>query len=74
VIILHTDEMEFGILADKLGGTKSIALSEIRPPLSTLKGIQKEYLKGITKECLIIINAEKILSDHKIIVHEKVEI
>ena len=66
--------MEFGILADKLGGTKSVPVSEIRPPLSTLKGIQAEYLKGITKQNVILLNAERILSDHKIVVHEKVEI
>ena len=74
VIVLNNDDMEFGILADKMHGTETIPVSEIQPPLSTLTGIKSQYLKGIAKECLIILNAAKILSDPKIIVHEEVEI
>lgn len=72
VIIVRTDAMELGILADVILGTRSIPLKEIQPTLPTLTGIRAEYLRGVTKERLIILDAEKILSDRKIVVYEEV--
>lgn len=72
VVRLRHDEMEFGILADAITGVRSIQLEEIRPPLPTLTGIRAEYLRGVTNERLIVLDAEKILSDRKMVVHEEV--
>ncbi|MDM8535386.1 chemotaxis protein CheW [Desulfobacterales bacterium HSG17] len=72
VIIVHFNEMELGILADIIIGVQSVPLSAIQPPLPTLSGINESYLKGITKDRLIILDSQKILSDEKIIVHEKI--
>ena len=73
VIILHNDAIEFGILADAIVGVLSLPLRDIQPSLPTLAGIRDEYLKGITGERLVILDAGKLLSDKKIIVHEEVE-
>lgn len=72
VILLHSDKMEFGILADSIVGSSLIPTSEIQPPLPTLTGIRAEYLKGVTKDRLIVLEAERILSDEKLLVNEKV--
>jgi purine-binding chemotaxis protein CheW len=72
VVIIRSDEIEFGILADAVTDVRSIALEEIRPPLPTLTGGRAEYLRGVTNERLAVLDAEKILSDSKMIVHEKV--
>lgn len=74
VIILHGDGMEFGIMADKILGVKSIPLSAIQPSLPTLTDIRAEYLRGVTEERGIILDAKKILYDNRILVHEEVEI
>ena len=73
VIILQTDKMELGILADAILGVRSIPLQEIQTSLPTLTGIRADYLRGVTKEPLVVLDGEKILSDKKIIVHEEVE-
>jgi purine-binding chemotaxis protein CheW len=73
VIIIRDDRMEFGILADAILGTYSIPLEAIQPPLPTVTGIGAEYLKGVTGECVIILEAERILCDEKIVVHEEME-
>ena len=73
VIIVRADFMEFGILADAVLGVRSIPLQELQGPLPTLTGIRAEYLRGVTKERLVLLDAAKILSDKKIIVHEEVE-
>jgi len=73
VIILHSDDMEFGILADTILGVRKVFLSELQTSLPTLTGIRDEYLKGITKERVIILDAKKLLSDKKIVVHEQTD-
>ncbi len=72
VIIINNDTMEFGILADAIFGVRNIAVSELGPPLPTLTGIREEFLKGITGERMVILDAARILTDKNIVVHEEV--
>jgi purine-binding chemotaxis protein CheW len=72
VIILHSETMKFGILADIILGVRNVLLNELQPSLPTLTGVRQEYLKGVTKERMVILDAGKLLSDKKIIVHEEV--
>jgi len=72
VIVVHANHMEVGILADTVVGVRSIALEELQPALPTLTGIRSEYLKGITKDPMVVLDVEKILSDEKILVNEAV--
>jgi purine-binding chemotaxis protein CheW len=72
-IILHSDAMTFGILADLIVGVRTVAISEIQPPLATLTGIRKQYLMGVTQDRTVILDALKLLSDRKILVHQTVE-
>ena len=73
VIIVHDPSMEFGILADALLGVRSIPIEETQASLPTLTGIRDEYLMGVTKDRLVILDAGRLLSDKKIIVHEEVD-
>lgn len=72
VIIVHNGEMEFGILADEILGTRTIPLTEVQPPLATLTGIREEYLTGVTRKRTAILDGAKLLSDKKLIVHEEI--
>jgi purine-binding chemotaxis protein CheW len=73
VIILRNEAMEFGILADVILGVVRVPLRNLQSMLPTLTGIREEYLKGITGDRLAILDAAKLLSDEKLIVHEEVE-
>jgi len=72
VIVVHANQIELGILADAIVGVRSIAQEELQPALPTLTGIRAEYLKGITKDPMVVLDVEKILSDEKILVNEAV--
>jgi purine-binding chemotaxis protein CheW len=74
VIIVHDDKMEFGILADAILGVRSILREDIQPSLPTLTGIRAEYLQGMTKEPLVVLDTEKILSAKNLVVHDEMEI
>lgn len=73
LIILCNEQMEFGILADDILGARTIALDAIQPAPPTVSGIGAEYLRGVTAERVILLDAEKILGDEKIIVHQEAE-
>ncbi|MBU2513478.1 chemotaxis protein CheW [bacterium] len=72
VIIVHNKVMEFGILTDAIIGLHSIPIADIQPPLQTLSGIQAEYLRGFTRDRLVILDIVKILLDEKIGVNQEV--
>lgn len=74
IIIVQSDEMQLGILADSILDVRSIPLNEIQPSLPTLTGIGADYLMGVTNERLAILDVAKILFDKNIIVHEEVEV
>jgi purine-binding chemotaxis protein CheW len=73
VIVVHNATMAFGILADAIVGVRSIPLEAMQASLPTLTGIRAAYLKGVTSERLVILDAGALLSDHKLIVLEEVE-
>jgi purine-binding chemotaxis protein CheW len=68
VIVVRTDRMELGILADAVIGVRSVALNELQTSLPTLTGIRAEYLRGLTKDPLMILDIDRILSDENIVV------
>lgn len=74
VIVVQREGMAFGILADVILGVRRIAPQDLQPSLPTLTGIRAEYLRGVTKDRLVVLDVEKILLDKNIVVQEEVRI
>ena len=72
VIILRNDQMEFGIVADVVEGTRTLAIDDIMVTPVTVTGIGEPYLKGVTKEHIVVLDAESLLNDKKIIINDVV--
>lgn len=72
VIVLESGSMRFGILADAIIGVHAIPVANIQPSLPTLTGIRDEYLKGVTPERTVILDAKALLTDPNIVVQEQV--
>ncbi|OGA16621.1 MAG: chemotaxis protein [Betaproteobacteria bacterium RIFCSPLOWO2_02_FULL_66_14] len=72
VVVLQSATMRFGVLADAVLGVRRVPVAEIQPSLPTLTGVREEYLKGVTSERTIILDAENLLADGKIVVQEQV--
>jgi purine-binding chemotaxis protein CheW len=73
VIVLQSDAMRFSVLADVVLGVRRVPVAEIQAALPTLTGIREQYLKGVTSERTIILDAAKLLADGKIVVQEQVQ-
>jgi purine-binding chemotaxis protein CheW len=73
-IIVSAPGMELGILADAVvAGLRRIRMQDLHPSLPTLTEIRAEYLRGVTGDRLVVLDAEKILSDPKLVVRQEVE-
>jgi purine-binding chemotaxis protein CheW len=70
VIILSNGRMEFGILADSVEGTELVDRDDILTVPASVVLIGEKYVKGITKEHVVILDAESIVNDETIIVNE----
>jgi purine-binding chemotaxis protein CheW len=72
VIIIRNEQMEFGIVADVVEGNITVSIDNIMLAPQSITGISEKYIKGITREHVVIIEAEVLLNDKEIIVHEEV--
>lgn len=72
LIVLDAGDMRFGILADEIAGVRQLALAELQPSLPTLGGIREEYLKGVTAARTVVLDAQKLIADEKLVVREQV--
>jgi len=72
VIIIHDDMMEFGILADEILGVRTVMKASLRPAPTTFSGVLAEYILGVRDGHTIILDAQKLLRDKKVVVCEEV--
>ena len=68
LLVLVSQEMEFAVCIDHLEGVRLVPLKLFQTSIPTLSGVQAEYLKGVTADHLILLDAEKLLTDKKIVV------
>lgn len=72
VLILRQGRMEFGILADRILGAERVALGDLQTGLATLTGVRADYLRGVTPDRRVILDATRLLNDPALIVDEEV--
>jgi len=73
VIILSHDDMEFGLLADEVLGVHYLSRREIQAPLPTLTGVRADYLKGVTLDRLVVLDAVRLLTDPKMKISQSMD-
>ena len=72
VIIIHDDMMEFGILADEILGVKAVIRGELQLAPPTFSGVLAEYILGVGDGHTIVLDAQKLLRDKKVVVCEEI--
>jgi len=74
VIIIGSLEhqKEFGILADTIEGTLDIALNEINPAPQNLSGLGAVYIRGISQEGTIIIDALPLITSNELVINQSI--
>lgn len=72
ILLLRNQSMEIGILADAVEGVLPVALADVLPPPPAWSGIGTEYIRGITGDGLVVLDAGAILGDPAIVMDEEV--
>ena len=72
IIVVRGHDLELGLLADVIVGVRKVMADSLQPTLATLTGIHAEYLQGVDKDRLVVLDLDRILSDPKIVVHDEV--
>jgi purine-binding chemotaxis protein CheW len=67
IIVLQDGSMEFGILADAVIGVRTLQESSVQPPLPTLTGIRAEFSRGVTPDAMVVLHAQHMLSDKRLV-------
>jgi len=70
---VQSGPMQLGILADVVLGIRLLSPDGMQPSLPTLTGIRAEYLRGVTQDRLVVLDAGKILADPAMVVQEEVK-
>ena len=71
IIIIRDEKLEFAILVDAVYGMQEIHPEEIQSSPVTLNGTGAEYITGVTRDGLILLDGYKILNSSVIVINEK---
>ena len=72
VIFISSAGTEFGVLVDEISGVVEVDPGALQPEMATLTGVRGQYLKGLVGNRLILLDAERLLTDSGLIVNEEV--
>ncbi len=61
VIAIGGERVEFGILADVVFEVMTVRIGEVFEPPGSVAGIGREYLRGVTREALIVLDGGVLL-------------
>ncbi len=69
VIILREEAKEFGVIADSIEGTLQILPEEILPTPARFQAGQ-EFVRGMTREGILVLDARIIIHNEQFIIHQ----
>lgn len=71
IIILKNDQTSFALIVDRVIGLLSVQKDGLQHHVESLNGFRNNILKGITKEGLIILDGDKLLTEKSLIVDQE---
>ncbi len=68
VVVLESEDMAFGILAEAVREVAFLAVEDIQAVLPTLTDVRARYLKGVNRDGVVVLDGRKLLGDEKMTV------
>jgi purine-binding chemotaxis protein CheW len=65
-VILQKGKLIVGFLADEVLGAVNVPVDQLQTALPGLGGLGSDYLKGVTKDRLVVVDAKKVLDDPRL--------
>jgi purine-binding chemotaxis protein CheW len=70
VIVLGTQDVEFGVLADEAYGQMALAIEDILTPPEEVSGAGRASLRGVTEEAIIVVDGAALLADERLFIDQ----
>lgn len=70
VVVLGAAHAELGVLADAAHELRSLTAAELLEPPTSPSGIDREYLLGVTKDALIVLDGVRLLADPRLFIDQ----
>lgn len=71
IIVVKSGEIQYGILADSIVGTRVLDPSALQTGISTFAGLKAEVMRGVTPDQMILLDAPKLLSHEAVLVRQE---
>jgi purine-binding chemotaxis protein CheW len=71
VLVLGVERAEFGVLSDATHEVRTLRLDEVLPPPDSTTGIGRQFLRGVTREALIVLDGAVLLQDGRLFIDEE---
>ncbi len=72
IIVVETDELQLGVIADQVDEVMDIRVHEIKTQIETLSGSSEAFIRGVTDDAVIILDMAGLAQDKRMIIHEDV--
>lgn len=72
VIVVNHNDIELGILADEIIGSPQIYYNTLQSKITNITQVQDDYIIGVTKDRLIVLDIKEFLLNEKLIINEEV--
>lgn len=69
IIVLGEQRDEFGVRADAVLEVTTLRVDEVLEPPATIDGGVRSYLRGVTKEALVVLDGGALLRDDRLVVN-----
>jgi purine-binding chemotaxis protein CheW len=70
VVVLRSARMRFGVLVDAVCGVELTWKEQVQAKVGILSGIREEYLMGVTRNQIILLDLGRLLADRRLVVSE----
>lgn len=71
VLLLQHGAMEFGVAVDAIVGMRTLRVEELGPSPPGLGALGASWVRGVTSDGLIVLDAERLLADPALLVDER---
>ena len=70
VLVLGDERPEFGVLADAAHEVTTLRVDEVHEAPDSAAGVGREYLRGVTKDALIVLDGAALLGDGRLFIDQ----
>lgn len=71
LVVVGEERAEFGVLADEVHAVTDLPADDILPAPEAVRGIGREFLRGVTRDATIVLDAAVLLADRRLFIEEE---